>query len=235
MFAAKSRLKMTSVSPNCHCAAALILLMAPPLAAAQLVDLDRLPWTIDSETMAFDGKTSTIIYTGLQFSQGEISIEANEGRATTREQENSTWQFSGDVVINLNNGHIECESAELTFYGSVLKTATVTGKPATFELTRPDANDVTYAEAGNLKYDVVKGIIEFSEQATITESGNEISSNFLVYNVLERRINAESSGVGEDRVHITYTPTDELGERSLAQPGNDADTDIDNDNESENP
>jgi lipopolysaccharide export system protein LptA len=183
--------------------------------------------------MSFDGKTSTIIYTGLQFSQGQISIEADEGRATTREQENSTWQFSGNVVIDLNNGHIECESAELQFAGSVLNTATVTGKPATFELTRTDADDVTYAEAGNLKYDVVRGIIEFSEQAKITESGNEISSNFLVYNILERRINADSSGVGEDRVRITYTPTDDLAERIPAQP--DFDIDNDNDNESENP
>jgi len=229
MFAAKSRLDMTRLLRNFPGAAALMLLMSPSLATAQIVDLDRLPWTIDSETMSFDGKTSTIIYTGLQFSQGEISIEADEGRATTREQENSTWQFSGNVVIDLNNGHIECESAELQFDGSVLNTATVTGKPATFELTRTDADDVTYAEAGNLKYDVANGIIEFSEQATITESGNEISSNFLVYNILERRINADSSGVGDDRVRITYTPTDDLAERIPAQP------DFDIDNESENP
>jgi len=229
MFAAKSRLDMTRLSRNFPGAAALMLLMSPSLATAQIVDLDRLPWTINSETMSFDGKTSTIIYTGLQFSQGEISIEADEGRATTREQENSTWQFSGNVVIDLNNGHIECETAELQFDGSVLNTATVTGKPATFELTRTDADDVTYAEAGNLKYDVANGIIEFSEQATITESGNEISSNFLVYNILERRINADSSGVGDDRVRITYTPTDDLAEQIPAQP------DFDIDNDSENP
>ncbi len=185
---------------------ALIFLLLPTYSAAQLVDLDRLPWTIDSETMAFDGKTSTIIYTGLQFSQGDISIEADEGRATSREQENSTWQFSGNVVIDLNNGHISCDSASLLFDGSVLSVATVTGTPATFELLREAADDVTYAEAGKLRYDVVKGIIEFSEQATITESGNEISSNFLVYNVAERKINADSSGNGEDRVRIRYTP-----------------------------
>jgi len=223
---------MTSLIRTFSAAAALALLTSSP-ATAQIVDLDRLPWTIDSETMAFDGKTSTIIYTGLQFSQGEISIEADEGRATTREQESSTWHFSGNVIIDLNNGHIECESAELQFAGSVLNTATVTGKPATFELTRTDASDVTYAEAGNLKYDVVKGVIEFSEQATITESGNEISSNYLVYNILERRINADSSGIGEDRVRITYTPTNELGELIPSQPENELDGD--NDSEPEKP
>jgi lipopolysaccharide transport protein LptA len=185
-----------------------ILALLPTVSAAQVVDLDRLPWSIDSETMAFDGKTSTIIYTGLQFSQGDISIEADEGRATTREQTTSTWQFLGNVVIDLNNGHIECDSAKLMFDGSVLNLAVVTGSPATFELTRKSADDATYAEAGKLEYDVVKGIIEFSEQATITESGNEIASNYLVYNINERQINADSSGSGEDRVRITYTPTE---------------------------
>ena len=193
---------------------ALAALLFPSLLAAQVLDLDRLPLTIDSETMVFDGKTSTMIYTGLQFSQGQISIEADEGRATTREQENSTWQFLGNVVIDLNNGQIECGFAELQFNGSVLTVATVTGSPASFELTRSAADDVTYAEAGKLKYDVIQGIIEFSEQATITESGNEISSNFLVYNITERRINADSSGEGEDRVRITYTPTNGIGDQS---------------------
>ena len=194
-----------------------LTLWLPMLVSAQVVDLDRLPWTIDSETMIFDGKTSTIIYTGLQFSQGNISIEADEGRATTREQETRTWQFLGNVIIDMDNGHIECDSAELYFDGSVLNMAIVTGSPASFELKRASASDTTYAEAGQLKYDVSRGIIEFSEQATITESGNEISSNYLVYNITERQINADSSGDAEDRVRITYTPTSDDSEQSPVQ------------------
>ncbi len=193
------------------------LLFLPSLLAAQVVDLDRLPWTIDSETMAFDGKTSTIIYTGLQFSQGDISIEADEGRATTREQANSTWQFLGNVIIDLNNGQIKCDSAQLLFNGSVLTEAIVTGSPASFELIRAATNDVTYAEAGKLEYDVTRGIIEFSEQATITESGNEISSNYLIYNINERQINADSSGDEDDRVRIIYTPTNDVFSEELPE------------------
>lgn len=186
----------------------LATLLLPSFLAAQVVDLDRLPWTIDSETMAFDGKTSSIVYTGLQFSQGNISIEADEGRATTSEQEVRTWQFLGNVVIDLNNGQIKCDSARLHFDGSVLNMAVVTGSPASFRLARESADDVTYAEAGKLEYDVARGIIEFSEQATITESGNEISSNFLVYNIGERQINADSTGADDDRVRIRYTPSE---------------------------
>lgn len=215
MFAGKSLHNMAQRS--CFKRLALTALLLPSVLAAQVVDLDRLPWTIVSETMAFDGKTSTIIYTGLQFSQGDITIEADEGRATSRAQSDSTWQLSGNVAIDLNNGHIRCDSAYLKFDGNILSMATVTGTPATFELLRDDADDVTYAEAGKLRYDVAKGIIEFSARATITESGNEISSNFLVYNVIERKINADSSGIGDDRVRIKYTPTSGSGELSPAQ------------------
>ena len=58
---------------------------------------------------------------------------------------------------------------------------------------------VTYAEAGQVDYDFDEGIVEFSDNATITEGGNQISSNFLVYNILEQRINAQSTGEGGER------------------------------------
>jgi lipopolysaccharide transport protein LptA len=178
-------------------------------AQAQVVDLDQLPWTLDSETAVFDGKTATYLYTGLRFSQGNISIESDEGRATNGTEDNRELKFSGNVVIVVNNGRIECDNANLQFSGSTLSSAIVTGSPATYELKRAAADDVTYAEAGRLRYDVAAGIIEFSEDATITESGNQIASNYLLYNINERRIKADSSGSDDDRVRITYTPATE--------------------------
>jgi hypothetical protein len=55
-------------------------------------------------------------------------------------------------------------------------------------------------------YDFAAGVIEFTGNAVITEGGNQISSNFLVYNIEEQRINAQSAGEGDPRVKITYTP-----------------------------
>jgi len=194
---------------------ATVLFFSAQNALAQVTDLDlRLPWTIDSETMSFDGKTSTVIYTGLRFSQGNIFIEADEGRSTVDDEKSGSWTFIGNVIIDVNNGRIECTSAELSFDGNILRQAIVSGTPATFALRRQDSDDVTNAEAGRLMYDVQNGIIEFSGQATITESGNQISSNYLVYDINERRINADSSGADDDRVRITYTPAD--GEESEA-------------------
>lgn len=190
---------------------ALLIIVAalPTVTQAQAPDLDlRLPWDIDANSTFYDGKTSTTVFNTLRFSQGDISIEADEGRTTTRENDVGTWQFSGNVVINVRNGHIECDKAVLNFEKNELSIATVTGSPATFQLLRADTDDATVASAGKLQYDVRNGVIEFSESASITEGGNQISSNFLVYNILEQRISADSNGDASERVRITYTPTD---------------------------
>jgi lipopolysaccharide transport protein LptA len=195
-----------------HSRVLLALAFLPFVAAAQVPDLDlRLPWDIDAESTSFDGKTSMIVFTGLRLSQGRISVEADEGRATNAEGEDGSWRFTGNVIIDVENGHIECDSADLTFVEYQLRQAVVRGSPATFELKRPGSDEITYAEAGRLSYDVDAGIIEFSEEATINEGGNQISSNYLVYNIAEQRINADSSGSDNGRVRITYTPTNGNG------------------------
>ena len=179
----------------------------PVALLAQEPDL-RLPITVDADSVAYDGRNSMLMYQGLKLNQGSIGIEADEGRASNLDFEDSVWEFTGNVVINTENGRVECDTAHLKFSGHQLERATITGSPATFEMQRPDSDVVTYAEAGRLEYDFDAGIIEFSEQATITEGGNQISSNYLVYNIEEQRINARSAGEGEPRVKIIYTPSD---------------------------
>jgi len=171
----------------------------------QVTDL-RLPISLDADSTDYDGKNSMLMFRGLRLSQGNIGITADVGRTSELDFEDSVWEFTGNVTIDTANGHIECETANLQFSDHQLRVATITGSPATFEFRRPDGNQATYAEAGQLQYDFSSGIVEFSGQATITEGGNTISSNYLLYNIREQRINAQSSGDGDQRVKITYTP-----------------------------
>jgi len=193
-----------------RCAAVLLILFSlpvlAPVALAQSDELLRLPMQLDADSTDYDGKSSMLMFRGLRLSQGTLGISAEEGRATKMDFEDSVWQFNGDVVIDVNSGHIESDSAEMQFSGYQLRLATIVGSPATFRLTRPGNDQDTYAEAGRLKYDLEAGVIEFSDQAKITEGGNQIASNFLVYNIREQRINASSGGDGEPKVRITYTP-----------------------------
>ncbi len=178
---------------------------APGLITAQSNDL-RLPISLDADSSNYDGKSTMVMFRGLRLTQGSMGIEADEGRASKLDFKDSVWQLSGNVIIDVENGHIECDSADLTFSDFKLTLATITGSPATFEMQRPNSSEPTYAEAGRLEYNIDRGIIEFSDHATITENGNQISSSYLVYNIKEQLINAQSGGDGDPKVRITYTP-----------------------------
>jgi len=189
-----------------RCGVIAVLLLSS-LAFAQTDEL-RLPILLDADSTDYDGKSSMLMFRGLRLTQGNLGIAADEGRATKMDFEDSVWHFNGNVVIDVDNGHIECDTADIVFSGYQLRLATIVGSPATFRLERPGSEQTTYAEAGRLKYDFDAGVVEFSDDATITEGGNQIASNYLVYNIREQRINASSGGEGDPKVRITYTPGD---------------------------
>ncbi len=182
---------------------AVIALLAAAPVSAQAPDL-RLPVIVDAESTDYDGRTSMTMFTGLRLTQGNIGIVADLAQTNRMDFDDSIWQFSGNVAFDIEEGRVTCDSADLQFSEFQLQVATITGSPATFEFRRLDTDQITYAEANRLYYDVVAGTIEFSGDATITEGGNVIASETLVYNFREQRISA--SGNGEDRVTVTYTP-----------------------------
>ncbi|NIV17043.1 MAG: hypothetical protein GWN47_01260 [Woeseiaceae bacterium] len=184
-----------------------IMLMMPALVFAQSDDL-RLPISLDADSTDYDGNSEMLVFRGLRLSQGSIGIEADEGRASKLDFQDSVWRFEGNVVIDVDNGHIECASADLRFLGHQLRYATIKGEPATFEVRRPGSEETTHAQAALLEYDLDSGVIQFTGDAVFTEGGNQIASSFIAYNINERRINAQSSGEGDDKVKITFTPSD---------------------------
>ena len=188
--------------------AILTALLLPTPAATQNIDL-KLPISLDADSTEYDGANSMLIFKGLRLTQGSIGIVADEGRATKLDFNDSVWRFEGHVVIDVENGHIECDTADLKFQNNQLKLATITGTPATFEIQRPGSDEKTYAEARKLKYNLDTDIVEFSGDAVLREGGNQVASSFLAYNIAERRFNAQSSGDGDDKVRITYTPKPE--------------------------
>ncbi len=205
--------------------ALLAVLLGSAIASAQIGDL-RLPISLDADSTNYDGRSSMLLFEGLRLSQGNIGVQADKGFASQLDFEDSVWKFEGNVVIDTENGHIECDTADLRFSDHQLQLASIAGSPAIFELQREGSEDPTYAEARRLDYDFGAGVIEFSGNAVITEGGNQISSNFLVYNIREQRINAQSGGEGDPRVKITYTPRaieDEIGtDDEAAGPGEDS-------------
>jgi lipopolysaccharide transport protein LptA len=199
---------MTRIASSFLCLLSLALL---PHAHAQIDDL-RMPVIIDAESTDYDGKTSMLEFTGLRLTQGDISIEADTALASRMDFDDSVWQFRGSVVFDLAEGRITCESASLEFRDFTLMRARIEGTPATFRFRRAGSQETTYGEAAQLDYNVPDGLVEFSGSAMINEGGNRISSETLVYNIADQRINAVSGGDGKDRVKVTYMPPEESDE-----------------------
>ena len=188
---------------------ALALILLAPLAHAQLYDENsRLPISLDADFLNTDIDSSIVSFRGLRLNQGAMSIEADEGQASDLNFNESTWNLSGNIVIVVGNSRIECDNADLEFGDNMLKVASIGGAPATFELSRAGSEETTYAEAGILRYDVDAGSIEFSDNARIVEGGNQIASGSLVYNIRERRFQAQGSDTDDGKVKITWTPGD---------------------------
>jgi lipopolysaccharide transport protein LptA len=189
--------------PATPCLLATLLFCLP--ASAQTGD-GPLQVVIDAESTAYDGNAGMLRFTGLKLTQGDISIESDDARSTGLDFESTTWHLVGNVVFDIEGSHIESGSADLTFEDFELQAATIAGSPATFEIRRSGTDQTTFASARRLHYDVADGVIEFSGDASITEGGNRIAAETLVYNIRERRVNAVASGAPDDRVKVTFTP-----------------------------
>jgi len=170
------------------------------------IDTSKLPITIDAESTGYLGDQSILTFENLHLSQGDISISSDKGQASQLDFENSTWKFEGNVKVILKNGKIESSSAYLEFEKHQIKTAIISGNQAMIEFRREGGNNPTLAKANRIIYDFENDIVDFTGDVTIEEDGNQISSDYLVYNINNQTIQAQSSNKEGPKVKITYTP-----------------------------
>jgi Uncharacterized protein conserved in bacteria len=166
----------------------------------------ELPINIDAESTGYLADESVLTFTKLNLSQGGISISADRGEASKLDFENSTWKFEGNIRITLENGRIESDFAHLEFEGHQIKIARIQGSPARLLIYREDQITRTSTIANRIDYDFQKSLIDFSGNVSIQEGGNQISSEYLVYNIKNQSIQAQSDSKDNSKVKITYTP-----------------------------
>ena len=166
----------------------------------------ELPINIDAESTGYLADDSVLTFTKLNLSQGGISISADRGEASKLDFENSTWKFEGNIRITLENGSIDSDFAHLEFEGHQIKIARIQGDPAKLIIYREDQITKSSAIANRIDYDFQKSLIDFTGNVSIREGGNQISSEYLVYNIKNQSIQAQSDNIDNSKVKITYTP-----------------------------
>jgi len=172
---------MVNSIPKVHHAIVALLLFPWLTIAAE--DDDLLPIVLDAESSSFDQKNGTIVFRGLQITQGELGIRADEAVASAVDFERSEWSFSGNVRITVESASIEADTALLVFENHALLTAELTGQPARFEDLSPTRPQPISGSANRLTFDNVDKVLRLSEGARLSEGSNEMTGCDLIYDL----------------------------------------------------
>ncbi len=202
-----------SAASFCRSAIAATLCVLTAIANAQS-SADRLPISLDADSSVLDRRNGEIVFSGLRITQGAISIEARSGvtklgGGANLDFADSTWEFTGDVKIDIETASIRSETASLYFRNHRLQRANVSGQPAKFDDVGTSDREALSAVAENFEYNLGEGLIRFLGGATLREGDNEVTGADLLYDLNAKRVNFQGDPAEGERVRITIVPDTE--------------------------
>jgi lipopolysaccharide transport protein LptA len=175
--------------------------------AAVCQEYDRTaPINLEAASSDFDYKNNTLLFRNVKVTQGPLTVEAREARATGLNFENSKWNLKGDIRITVPDGKLAADAATVLFRDNVIMNAVVRGAPATFEQVLEETRQLARGRADTIEYDVQQSTVSLSGQAWLTDGQNEISGETLVYDIGRQRVAANPGRSEPGGVRITINP-----------------------------
>lgn len=174
-------------------------------AALAQLPANPLPISLEARSSDFDRKNERLVFQDVSITQGDLAISADLAEATRLDFENSQWVFTGEVTIEFEAATISSEAATLRFEGHQLRHAEIVGEPARFAQKELEDGVRATGQASKLEYDFDSGIVTLSQNARLSEGANNITGDWLRYDMRAERIVAGSENE-DDRVQIIITP-----------------------------
>ncbi len=154
-----------------------------------------LPIELDAEYSELDRQNDRLVFRRLQVTQGDLYVAADRAEAAPADFSNSTWVFTGNVVLRSGATSTECSTASLSFSNNRLLKAVLQGSPARFSQQRAGSDATTSGRGATLEYDVASGVIRISGDAWLSDGSNEISGADITYD-LQRELVSAGAGDG---------------------------------------
>ncbi len=167
-----------------------------------------------AQTIFFDAANSNTIvsenrtvFYRLRITQGNMRIEAEKGitQAGTDFSE-SSWEFEGNVEIDIENAEIRADAADLKFINYELVRAEVEGEPASFSDVNAETGERTEGQAERFVYNLSDQVIRFEDSTSIRDSRNSVTGRLLKYDLVNQNIVFEGDEQSGERVRITIQP-----------------------------
>jgi lipopolysaccharide transport protein LptA len=165
-----------------------------------------LPISLEAQSTEFDYRNNNLLFRKVTITQGNMSVAADQAQATGLNFDNSRWNFHGKVRMNVEQGSLSADEAQIDFVNKLLRSAVISGRPAEFEQRNSKTGQVARGHAELIEYDAHTGTVKLSKDAYLTNGQYDIHGQSLRYSVRDQRVLADAPEQGTDRVHITITP-----------------------------
>jgi lipopolysaccharide transport protein LptA len=186
-----------------------LILLAMTAAHAQDYGLQAdMPINIDADSSDFNYTTNRLTFTGLRVTQGTMSIAADYAETDKLDFDDGLWIFNGNVRVESDLSVLSCDNARLTFKNHQLAHAEMTGQPANFQQTDPQSGNINEGQGKLMIYDLQAGTVTLSDEAAFSDGTNRMSGSSITYNVVSRRISANSGESGSVRILIDPTSSE---------------------------
>jgi lipopolysaccharide transport protein LptA len=186
------------------------------VAAAQEYDRTA-PINLEAASSDFDYRNNTLLFRHVKVTQGPLTVEAREARATGLNFENSKWDLMGDIRITVPDGRLAADAATVLFKDNGIVNAVVRGSPATFEQVLKETKQLAKGRADTIEYDVQKSTVSLAGQAWLSDGQNEIRGETLVYDIARQRVAANPGRSEPGGVQITINPKESAALRDKSK------------------
>jgi lipopolysaccharide transport protein LptA len=161
---------------------------------------------VDADDGEFDlRKSETLLRGNVRITQGAMSISSEEA-VGSGPNENSRWTFSRSVHVRTANAEMRSNTATAAVVNGQVTQATVKGTPAIFEQRSAAVDKLVQGRAGQIDYDIAKGIVRMQSDVWFSYGGNEFRGDVVVYNVRDEKVVVNPAGQSNGRVNIRIRP-----------------------------
>lgn len=161
--------------------------------------------TLDAASSEVDYRSNTLLFRDVIITQGSTRAVAERARSSGLDFEAATWTLSGRVRIDVEGGALRSEDASVSFEANRITRANVRGTPAEFEQRLRNGQQAR-GRADEIVYDLTSGTVTLRGNAWLSDGGNDIRGQQLVYTLRDQRVQAGRPTGNEERVRITIRP-----------------------------
>jgi len=144
--------------------------------------------------------------------RGITRIKADLAEASGQDLGNSEWVLTGHVQVIMPQGRLSADRATVQFVNKRIASMSAQGTPAEFEHSAAGSAagsaavsvaDGARGHAREIDYDLESDLLKLNGDSWLTDGCNEISSQSIVYDIVNQKVRAEAAPGGNTQVHGT--------------------------------